>query len=266
MSDDIAQPQADRGAPLRAVGRRAATAEQRGEAGRPTRPMANAGTMPSGMKPKPFIAIQGLRDIRSIEIRRYLAAIPSDASMIFTSSPTGPTIPFMPKSLRLIVKTPRSRRSPRPACPCPCRSCSTLTVTGLVTPWSVRSPVTSYVALPDLGDRLALEGDRRELHGVEEVGALEVLVALGVAGVDAVGLDREVERRLRRVGLVEGERARDRVEPALGVAGVHVLDAEHHRRVDRVDLVGRGERGGGEARGDHGGEDRGARTSSAEAP
>jgi len=41
-----------------------------------------------------------------------------------------------------------------------------------------------------------------------------VLVALGVGGIDAVGLDLELEPALGRIGIVEGERARDRVEPA----------------------------------------------------
>src|SRR5207248_2677063 len=83
----------------------------------------------------------------------------------------------------------------------------------------------------------AREGDGRELDGVEEVRALEVLVALAVAGVDAGRLDLELELAPGGVGRVEGERPGDVVEPAPGVARVHVLDPEDDRRVDRVGLV-----------------------------
>src|SRR5204863_189488 len=45
------------------------------------------------------------------------------------------------------------------------------------------------------GDLGRLEGDLGELVGVEEVGAAEVLVAVGHATVDGGGLDADVDRR-----------------------------------------------------------------------
>src|SRR5580692_6323245 len=60
------------------------------------------------------------------------------------------------------------------------------------------------VSLAGPFDALALERDRRELLDVEEVGRLEVAVALRFARVDARRVDRNVDRRLRRISFVEG--------------------------------------------------------------
>ena len=74
------------------------------------------------------------------------------------------------------------------------------TVTELVTPLMVRSPVSSKLASPVCVDAGGDEGDLRVLLHAEEVVAAQVLVALGVAGVDAGGLDGQLGGGLGRVG------------------------------------------------------------------
>jgi len=79
-------------------------------------------------------------------------------------------------------------RSPRSACPsdsCPSRSAPAAPWTGLVTPWSVRVPRHPRRPFSDFVTLWLLNANRGELDGIEEVGALQVLVTLGVAGVDA---------------------------------------------------------------------------------
>ena len=75
-----------------------------------------------------------------------------------------------------------------------------------------------------------------ERDDVEEVGALEVSVALGVVGVDALGLDRQLELRVGRVFAVEGDAGLGLAEHAVGVAHVHVADAEHDREVGLIEV------------------------------
>src|SRR5262249_3339758 len=83
-------------------------------------------------------------------------------------------------------------------------------------------------------DLLALEGDGRELPGVEEVRPLEVLVALGVVGIDALGLGPDFQGAGGGVLLVEGDAAGDVVEPPVAVADPEVLHPEEYRRVGAV--------------------------------
>ena len=71
-----------------------------------------------------------------------------------------------------------------------------------------RQVAGDVVGVAVLGDLRADEFDRRVLRGAEEAGALEVVVAALVAGVDAGDLDREVDLDLGRVG-VPGDRAGD---------------------------------------------------------
>ena len=54
-------------------------------------------------------------------------------------------------------------------------------------------------------DRGALEGHGRILFAVEELGAAQMIVALLDAGVDALGLDRQIEPGLAGIGLVDAE-------------------------------------------------------------
>src|SRR5262249_8593758 len=86
-------------------------------------------------------------------------------------------------------------------------------------------------------DRGALEGDDRELLGVEEVRALQMAVAPGVVGVHARGLDGQVERRPRGVPLVKDEAAGELVEAAVDPRQAQVLDLEADRAVVGVHAV-----------------------------
>src|SRR5262249_48059202 len=81
------------------------------------------------------------------------------------------------------------------------------------------------VAVLDRLDGGALEGDRRELLDVEEVGAAQVVVALLVGGVDALGLDGHAERALAGVP-VDREVAGEVVEPAVDPTQPEVRDLE----------------------------------------
>src|SRR5207249_4416895 len=95
----------------------------------------------------------------------------------------------------------------------------------------------------DLG---RFEHDLRELVGVEEVGAAEMLVTVGNTGVDGGGLDDQVDRRGGGIGLVDVDHAGDVGELAAHF-GHEVADAKHGLGVAAVDVerVGRG----GERRG-----------------
>ncbi len=105
-----------------------------------------------------------------------------------------------------------------------------------------------------LGRRLALhrdalEGERRVLGDVEEVGRTQVLVALGRVGVDARRLHRDLDARLLRSRRVVGDGAREVAEAPVDAAH-QVADAEAHRAVVAVDGEGaRAARRGGRGRG-----------------
>src|SRR5690606_12789526 len=99
------------------------------------------------------------------------------------------------------------------------------------------------------------EGHRRELVRLEEVGALEVAVTVGAAGVDAVHHDVDGGGGLRRVGAVQVQRAGELLEAALDVGDHGVPGDEADRGVRRVDGVVAGE--GGQVRSGGGGGGRG---------
>jgi hypothetical protein len=84
-------------------------------------------------------------------------------------------------------------------------------------------------------DAGALEQEFGVVAGAEEVVGAEVLVALLVAGVDAVGVDREVDLALGRVLRVGDDFALEGGEPALDGGEHHVLDGELDDRVARID-------------------------------
>ena len=107
-------------------------------------------------------------------------------------------------------------------------------VTGLVTPWRVRSPVRS-ASWPLTVDLCALEGHRRELIGVEEIGPAQVLVAHRVCGIDALDADRGIDAGVLGVIGIDVDGAGDFGE-APGDVAEEVADLEAHGGVDRVDL------------------------------
>src|SRR5262249_40359767 len=90
----------------------------------------------------------------------------------------------------------------------------------------------------------------------EEVGRLEVLVALLVAGVDRRGVDLDVGGRLGDVLVVDRHRAGVAGERSVDRRDHHVLDAEANATMARVDVPVGGECRGRGAEGDEGGEGR----------
>src|SRR6202012_2130164 len=78
------------------------------------------------------------------------------------------------------------------------------------------------------------EGHRRVLLDLEEVGAADVRVALLLAGVDRVEVNRGGDGRGQRV-LGGDDGALERVEAATHLADHHVPDGKGNLRVDRVD-------------------------------
>ena len=85
--------------------------------------------------------------------------------------------------------------------------------------------------------RFALEHDRWVLLGVEEIGTLEVLVALGIVGVDAIDFGGQLESSSVRFLRINAECAREILEAAIGPAQAEVRDAEDGRGVGGVDGV-----------------------------
>lgn len=107
-------------------------------------------------------------------------------------------------------------------------------------------------------DAPAAEGDLRVLGGVEEVVGAEVLVAPGVAGMDAGGLDRHLHGALvELVGL--GDDAAGPLPEGPAHAADQVADPEGQLGVRRVDPPGRGRGGDPSGRGGGGLGDCGAR-------
>jgi hypothetical protein len=88
------------------------------------------------------------------------------------------------------------------------------------------------------GHPLRLEANARELFDVEKIGALEVRIALLVAGADAGDLDRGFDGRGGRVRGVEVDASAHLVKLALHVGDHHVTYFELRGRVRRVNLVG----------------------------
>src|SRR3954453_7402742 len=87
------------------------------------------------------------------------------------------------------------------------------------------------------------EGDLRVLVHRQEVVAAQVLVALAVAGVDALRLDRHAPGRVGRVLAVDVERALELVERAAHLGHHRVPRAEPDPGVRGVDRVVTGQSG-----------------------
>ena len=89
-------------------------------------------------------------------------------------------------------------------------------------------------------DLVRLEGDLGALLRVEEVGRLEVPVALLVVGGEAGGVDLEVDAALRRIVLVPVQRRGELAELPPDGRDHHVLDREPGAAVRRVGFQGEG--------------------------
>src|SRR5690606_17982412 len=87
------------------------------------------------------------------------------------------------------------------------------------------------------------EGDLRVLVQLQEVTAAQVGVTIGVARVDAVGLDRHRGARLARVGAVDGGGAGELVERAADLGDHRVPGHEAQAGVRGVQLVSAGQLG-----------------------
>ena len=96
------------------------------------------------------------------------------------------------------------------------------------------------------GDLGGLKMDGGELSDVEEVGALEVVVAGGDRGVDGGGVQISDDAGLGGVFLVPDDRAGDLADGAADVGDAHVADLEVRLRVGGIDVPGAG-LGGGDA-------------------
>src|SRR6185437_10143709 len=87
-------------------------------------------------------------------------------------------------------------------------------------------------------DAGALEGDLGVVGDVEEVVGAEVVVAVGVAGVDAGDVDLALEHRAGEVLLIELDRAAVGLERAARGRHHEVLDRETNMAVNGVELPG----------------------------
>jgi hypothetical protein len=83
-----------------------------------------------------------------------------------------------------------------------------------------------------------LEADGGKLFDVEEVGTLEVTVAVGCAGGNAGDIDGGFDGMLRVVGLVKGDGAGEAGELALDPGDHHVADFEFRGGVGGVEVPG----------------------------
>ena len=84
----------------------------------------------------------------------------------------------------------------------------------------------------------ALEGDPRVLLELQEVGRLQVVVALGVVGLDARDVDGHLERRVGGIFGIDRAAAGDVTEMAAHGHHAQVLDRELDLRVIRVQSPG----------------------------
>jgi hypothetical protein len=92
----------------------------------------------------------------------------------------------------------------------------------------------------------ALEGDRRELLDVEEVGRTQVSITPVVGGVDAGRIDLDLNGRQSGVLAVVKDGTGDAGKAALDGRDHHVADAELDQAVGGIDLPGgMGQDGGG---------------------
>ncbi len=75
------------------------------------------------------------------------------------------------------------------------------------------------------------KGRLRVFRHVEEICAAQVLIALGVVGIQAVGIQGHVDLIGRRITLIKGEGAVEILEGAIQPAVAQMLDAEIHKGV-----------------------------------
>jgi hypothetical protein len=97
--------------------------------------------------------------------------------------------------------------------------------------------IETVLAVADAG---GAEGHRRVGVGLEEVGRAEVVVALGVVGVDGGQLDGGGHRGGQRIRC-QGEFALEAGEVAADLADHQVADGEGHIGVAGIDRVGPGD-------------------------
>jgi len=84
-------------------------------------------------------------------------------------------------------------------------------------------------------DRAAAEADLRMPLHVEEIGAAEVSIAIGLACPESPRVDDSLDGSGSRVLLVEGQLAADVLEEAADVRDHHVARAEFRRRMPRLE-------------------------------
>ena len=91
---------------------------------------------------------------------------------------------------------------------------------------TTKRKISSYFVrfIVDFLYRRALEGRARELRSVEEIGALNVFIAVGSIRIDTVGLYLDADRILRWIILVERKRTVKCVEPAVNVTDPEMAD------------------------------------------
>src|SRR6478672_536993 len=95
-----------------------------------------------------------------------------------------------------------------------------------------------FIAAPARRNFAGAKSNSRELGDIEEVPALDMPVALRIAGVQAVGIDGSLNARLIRLGLVEIDRAGNRIELSSHIGDHHVPHFETRGAMLRVDLLG----------------------------
>ena len=91
---------------------------------------------------------------------------------------------------------------------------------------TTKRKISSYFVrfIVDFLYRRALEGRARELRSVEEIGALNVFIAVRKIRIDAVGLYLDADRILRWIILVERKRTVKGIEPAVNVTDSEMAD------------------------------------------
>jgi len=86
--------------------------------------------------------------------------------------------------------------------------------------------------------RLEVQGGK--LFNVEEIGALQVSIALFIAGLNGGGFDGGLDAIVCRVRFIPDQHSRNPGEVAFHVGDHHVLDLELSRGMSRVDVPGGG--------------------------
>src|SRR5262249_21713960 len=90
----------------------------------------------------------------------------------------------------------------------------------------------------DLLDFTALELDLRKFGSGKEIRSFEVPVAVFIVRVHAPRIDLDFERICRGIGGVQSKVTPNLIEATPEAPKSHMLDAEKHRRVNRIDFIG----------------------------